>query len=129
VKIIQELSIYEDGSSDIEILGEEFFKIEKFHPRMGDKLYPGSEVILLNQDETHPVSENFMKELGRYLEKTHHELIPELLTTTLDAFTAARLIALNEVEKLNLVKSKFPADREVILMNKLKLLIKIQEQA
>lgn len=129
VKIIQELGVHADGSSDIEILGEEIFKIEKFHPRMGEKLYPGGDVIILNQEDIQPVSENFMKELGRYLEKTHHELIPELLTTNLNAFTAARLIALNEVEKLKLVKSKSAAAKELILMNKLKLLNKIQEQA
>lgn len=128
VKIIQELGIHADGSSDIEIQCEEIFKIDKFHERMGEKLYPGGDVSILSQDDKRPVSENFMNELGRYLENTHHELIPELLATNLDAFAAARIIELNELEKLKLVKSKSAASRELILLNKLKLLNRIQEQ-
>lgn len=128
VKIINELDVHADGSSDIEILCEEIFKIDKFHERMGEKLYPGGDVIILEQEETQPVSEHFMNELGKYLEHTRHELIPELLTTNLDAYAAARIIELNELEKLKLVKSKSAASRELILLNKLKLLNRIQEQ-
>lgn len=128
VKIIHEFNVHEDGSSDIEIVGESIFKIEKFHSRMGEKLYPGGDVIILKQEEIQPVSENFMRELGKYLQKSRHELIPELLSTNLDIYSAARLIALDEVGKLNLVKSKSAAAKELILMNKLRILSKLQDQ-
>lgn len=128
VKIINELNVHADGSSDIEILCEEVFKIDKFHQRMGEKLYPGGDVIILSRDKSRPVSEKFMNELGKYLESTKHEFIPELLSTQLDAFAAARIIELNELEKLKLVKSKSAEGRELVLLNKLKLLNRIQEQ-
>lgn len=128
VKIINELVVHDDGSSDIEIVCEELFKMETYHERLGEKLYPGGEVIILSRDENQPVTENLMVELGKHLKNLRKELIPELLSANLDVFAAAQIIELNVIEKLKLVKAKTADAREMVLINKLKLLNRIHEQ-
>jgi len=128
VKVVKEIGVHADGASDIEIICEELFKIEKFHERLGDKLYPGGDVHVIENADLPPMSEDFMNELGEYLQKTEHKLIPELLSTHLTAFHAGSLVGLSDDEKYNLVRSKNQASRERFLINKLRMLNKIQDQ-
>ncbi len=128
VRITNELKLHADGSSDIEIEGFEIFKIDKFSPILAEKLYPGGDVDILDTHYTQPVTESFMNQLGEYLKSTSSELIPELLSTKLDVYSAARIIDLTDLEKLKLVKASTSEAKELILLNKLKMFNKIQEQ-
>lgn len=128
VKVVKELGVHDDGSSDVEIICEEVFKLNTFHDQLGDKLYPGGDVLILDDDLLPPMSEKFMIELGGYLQNNDHRLIPELLSTNLTAYQAGTLVVLNDKEKLKLVKSVNQNARERMLSNKLKMLINIQEQ-
>lgn len=128
VKVIKEIGVHADGASDIEVICEELFKIEKYHERLGDKLYPGGDVRVIENSELPPMSETFMNELGDYLQKTEHQLIPELLSANLTAFQAGILVGLNDEEKNKLVRAKNQTSRERLLMNKLRMLNKIQDQ-
>ena len=128
VKVIDELATHADGSSDIEIQCTDIFKIKSYHPQMGEKLYPGGNVILINTDSSQPVSENLMSELGKYLQRSEKELTPDMLSIDLDAYGAGRIIPLNGLEKIKLVKAKNPQTRENILLNKLKMLYQLHKQ-
>lgn len=128
VKVIDELATHSDGSSDIEIQCIDIFKIKTYHQQMGEKLYPGGDVILLNTEYSQPVSENLMSELGKYLQKSEQELTPDMLSIDLDAYGAGRILPLNGLEKIRLVKAKNPESKENVLFNKLKILNQLQKQ-
>ena len=128
VKVTNELATHADGSSDIEILCTDIFKIKSYHPQMGEKLYPGGNVILLNTESSQPVSENLMSELGKYLQESDQALTSDMLSIELDAYGAGRIIPLNGLEKIQLVKAGNPRTKEKILLNKLKILSQLQKQ-
>src|SRR5690554_2864607 len=128
VKVIDELASHPDGSSDIEIQCTDIFKIKSYYQQMGEKLYPGGNVILLETESSQPVSENLMSELGKFLQKSNQELTPDMLSIDLDAYGAGRIIPLNGLEKIKLVKAKNPQTKEKILLNKLKILNQLQKQ-
>lgn len=128
VKVIDELAIHSDGSSDVEIQCTDIFKIKSFHHKMGEKLYPGGNVILIDTESSQPVSENLMNELGKFLQKSDMDLTPDMLSIDLDAYSAGRIIPLNGLEKIKLVKAKNPHTKEKILLNKLKILDQLHKQ-
>jgi len=127
VKIIDELATHADGSSDIEIQCTDIFKIQTYYTQLGEKLYPGGNVILLNSP-SQTVSENLMSEIGKYLEKSEKKLTPDMLSIHLNAYDAARIIPLNGLEKIRLVKADSSEKKEMILLNKLKILGQLQKQ-
>lgn len=128
VKIVDELATHADGSSDIEIQCTDIFKIKSYHQQMGEKLYPGGNVILLNTEASQPVSENLMSELGKYLQESDQELTPDMLSINLDVYGAGRIIPLNGLEKIKLIKAENSITKEKILLNKLKVLNQLQKQ-
>lgn len=128
VKVIDELATHSDGSSDVEIQCIDIFKIKSYHQQMGEKLYPGGNVILVNTKSSQPVSEKLMNELGKYLQESDQELTPDMLSIDLDAYGAGRIIPLNGLEKIKLVKAENPQTKEKILLNKLKILNQLQKQ-
>src|SRR5690554_3360884 len=129
VKVIDELALHADGSSDIEIQCTDIFKIKSYHQQMGEKLYPGGNVILLNTESSKPVSENLMSELGKYLQNSERKLTSDLLSIDLNAYGAGRIIPLNGLEKIKLVKAQNPETQEKILFDKLKILNQLQKQS
>lgn len=128
VKITDELAVHPDGSSDIEIECEEIFKIKTFHAQMGEKLYRGGEVVMIDTDISRTISKKLMDQLGKYLQKTTVELPLPLFSIHLDVYDVGRLLPLNGLEKIALIKAPTLEKKETILLNKLKVLDELSEQ-
>jgi hypothetical protein len=124
-KVIQE---HGNGASDIEIEAIQIFKITQYYNRLGEKLYPGGEVDILDNLELNPVSEELMQELGAYMKKAKMGISPALLSTHLNPFDIGSILSLSEIEKLKLIRGGSHENRERILMNHLKILDKMLEQ-
>lgn len=128
VKITDELTVHPDGSSDIEIQCEEVFKIKTFHTQMGEKLYPGGEVVMIDTEVSETISKDLMNEFGKFLQKTSIELPLPLFSVHLDVYDVGRLLPMTGLEKIALIKAPTSEKKESILMNKLKILDKLIEQ-
>lgn len=128
VKIIEEIALHADGSSDIEVECEEIFKIKSFQAQMGEKLYPGGEVVMIDTEISETISNKLLDELGSYLQRTTEELPLPLFSINLDVYDVGRILPLSGLEKMALVKANTIEKKEIILLNKLKILNKLQDQ-
>lgn len=127
VKISDGYEINPDGTTDIEIVGQQVFRLKKIQIQSTDKLYPLGDVVIIDL-EGKAVSERLMKQMGAYLKSTNKSIPPELMSTNLTAYDASRILALTPEDKIKLVKAKSDALRENIVLNRLKILARIQEQ-
>jgi Lon protease-like protein len=118
-----------NGSSDIEIEAVDVFKVDQFYMRMGEKLYPGGDVILLNYTDYPPVSENLMRALEIYVKHIDPTKFPELLLTDLNAFDVARILNIGEEEKIKLAKAGTQEKRERLLMENIRFLEAVGKQS
>ena len=127
VKVTKVLKQYPNGSSDIEIEATEVFKINQFYKQLSNKLYPGGDVTILEEEELEPISAELMSEVSNYLAQAQIDLEKEILPLDLSVFQIASLLELNQTEKIKLVKAN-PMRRERILLNHLALFSKLMEQ-
>lgn len=118
-----------NGASDIEIEALDIFKVDQFYMRMGEKLYPGGDVILMNYTDIPPVSEKLMKALEFYVKHIDPTKFPELLLTTLNVYDVARILHLGEEDKIKLVKASTQEKREKLLLENIKFLEAIGKQS
>lgn len=128
VRVNKVLAAHPNGSSDIEIEAIDLFKIEQFFLRMGEKLYPGGDVLLMETRDLPSVSEKLMKTLGKYIRNIDPAKFPELLSTNLTVFDVARIVNLGEDDKLKLVKASTQQLRENLLITNLKFLEVVEKQ-
>ncbi len=113
---------HQNGSADIEVTGIAIFELEHFYTRLGDKLYPGGDVSVLNDEHIPSLSKSVMHELDAYVRSAAPEKFEAILSPRLNAFDAARILELGEEEKLRLVKARNQEKKERILLNQLRIL-------
>ncbi len=129
VRLHRIIKRHSNGSFDIEIEATQLFKVEKFYPRLEDKLYPGGEVSLFDSRIFVPVSDEVMHALSRHLKFMDNIKFPELTSTDLTAYDVARIIRLGEKDKVKLVMAISDEERDKILLTNLKFLSLIKNQS
>ncbi len=128
VKLSQVIERHANGSADIEIQAVQLFRIDQFYMRMGDKLYPGGDVEVIDDKSMRSISDNLTKRLDAYFLKKQGKINIELFSAQAGIFDVARSLKLSEAEKLSLVKAETAEKREQLIVNVLKLKEKLLEQ-
>jgi hypothetical protein len=128
VKIKRIVKRYPNGTADIEVESTGIFKIEEYYNRLGEKMYPGGEVIMLDSTDFPKISKDLYKAIDDFILKTNTAVPEELFNTGLNCFDVGRLLNLTDPEKIALVNKKSHAAQEKMLMNKIKLLDKLLDQ-
>ena len=128
VKLSQVIERHANGSADIEIQAVQLFRIDQFYMRMGDKLYPGGDVEVVDDKSMRSISDNLTKRLDAYFLKKQGKINIELFSAQAGIFDVARSLKLSETEKLSLVKAETAEKREQLIVNVLKLKEKLLEQ-
>ncbi|HKL02327.1 MAG TPA: LON peptidase substrate-binding domain-containing protein [Cryomorphaceae bacterium] len=128
VKLSQVIERHANGSADIEIQAVQLFRIDQFYMRMGDKLYPGGDVEVIDDKSMGSISDNLTKRLDAYFLKKQGKINIELFSAQAGIFDVARSLKLSEAEKLSLVKAETAEKREQLIVNVLKLKEKLLEQ-
>lgn len=128
VKITKVIERHANGSADIEIEAVQLFKLDQFYMRLGDKLYPGGDVEIIDDKSMRSISDNLLKRLDAYFMKEQGKINTELLSPYTGFFEVAKSLKLSEAEKLSLVKASSPAKREQLIVNVLMLKEKLLEQ-
>ena len=127
VRVTKILRKYENGASDIEIEATELFKVDHYYKKLGNKLYPGGDVTLLEETEMDPISAKLMSAFDTYLAQSSLNLSEEILPVDLNVFQVASLLELPQNEKLRLVKSR-AEKRERILLDHIAIFSKLMDQ-
>jgi hypothetical protein len=122
VELSKVIKRHANGSSDIEVIAKDVFKVDQFFMRMGEKLYPGGDVVIIDSADLPNVSDHLLKTLETYVK--HHQPLKfaSLLDATLNAYDVARILELPEAEKIKLVKSKSEPVRERVLLQNIRFL-------
>ncbi len=129
VSIAEILDRHENGTTDIEVEAQGLFRLDRFDMRMGEKLYPGGIVMILDSIDQSKISKSLFAEVQEYLKKWDPTLLPELFRTDLNRYDVGRLLNISEPEKLKLIQSKSIKNQETILKNYVRLLDKAHQQA
>ena len=114
VRLAQIVREYENGSSDIEVECTALFRINEFYTKMENKLYPGGEVSIIDEDDLEPISPELMRAFDEYTSNAKIELIPDMLPIDLSLFQIAALVGLNEKDKL---KALIPSELDKLEIN------------
>jgi Lon protease-like protein len=128
VSVTEVIKRYPNGSADIAIACTDLFKVDQFFMRMGEKLYPGGDVIIMHASDADPVSQELMEKLDAYIKQSDPSKFESLLSPVLTVFDIALILKLDEESKLKLVKAKTQAKREAILAGQIMFLEAIQKQ-
>lgn len=128
VSVSQVIKRYPNGSADIEIACSDLFKIDQFYMRLGEKLYPGGDVVIMHTNELEPVSDDLMKKLDTYIKNSDPSKFEDLLSPVLTVFDIALILNLDEENKLKLVKAGTGARRERILTDQIMFLEAVRKQ-
>jgi hypothetical protein len=100
VKLKRILNKYQNGTADIEIESVGIFKVEKFFIRMGEKLYPGGDVALLDQSNFALVSNSLFSLFNAYMAETNTVISPETFSADFNLMDMAKLMGLDDAKKL-----------------------------
>jgi len=128
VKLNRVLKKYENGSSDIEVEATEVFKIDHYYARFGEKLYPGGDVSVLEQDELEPISVKLLSALDTYLTKAKINFRSEISPVDMNAFQVATILNLPQKDKIRIAKSDAKDKQEQIILNHIAIYSKLLEQ-
>lgn len=127
VKILDVHDTDANDAVDIEICGTAIFDLAKVFLSPSGKKYPTGHVRWITPSPN-PVTESLMHALSAYLKQTQKVVLPEMLATDLTPFDVARLIQLNNTDKVKLAKAGSDPQKEVLLRNRVKLFAKLQDQ-
>jgi len=128
VKLIRVLKKYDNGSSDIEVEATEVFKIDQFYMRFGEKLYPGGDVSVVEQEKLEPISIELLSALDSYLTKANINFRSEISPVDMNAFQVATLLDLPQKDKIRIAKRTTKARQEQIILNHIAIYSKLLEQ-
>lgn len=125
VRLLEVYKEYDDGRMDIKTKGIRPFRIVRFENPIGDRLYAGGEVELLENDEI--VSNVQYKEFIFYLKEMLRLLHAEvdLDTRLIDSFTFAHQLGLKIEEEYQLLLMEKEADRIEFLTGHLKKMLPV----
>ncbi len=124
-KVIRE---YPNGSADIEVRCTDLFKIEQFFIRMGEKLYPGGDVVIMESDAFPPISDSLFKALDSFIKEHRPEQFKEILSPHLNVIGVARILQLDEGQKMKLVRSTRHENMEKLLLNQINVMNALYKQ-
>lgn len=128
VSVTQVIKRYPNGSADIEISCNDLFKVDQFYTRMGEKPYPGGDVVVMQAGDLGPASRDLVDKLDAYVKNSDPSKFESLLSPVLNLFDIALILELDEENKLKLVKAKTAARRERILADQIVFLEAVQKQ-
>jgi len=121
VNLKRVISRHANGSADIEIEAVGIFKVENFFLRLGEKLYPGGDVVIMKFAEIPQVSNELFSIFNAYMAESDRILAPDSFSADLNLVDLARILALEDSKKINFLKSKSPADMEKFLFDEIKM--------
>lgn len=127
VNLKKVVSRHKNGSADIEVEAIGNFKVERFFLRMGEKLYPGGDVIIIDQ-EAPIVSNSLFSAFNAYMAESNKAIAPEYFSADLDIFDLARMLHLEDPKKIDLLKLKAPAYMEKFLLDEIKMRLLMLKQ-
>lgn len=128
VKLNRILKKYENGSSDIEVEATEIFRIDQFYMRFGEKLYPGGDVSVLEQDELEPISIKLLSALDSYLTRAKINFRSEISPVDMNVFQVATLLELSQQDKIKIAKARSLEKQEKIILNNIAINSRLLEQ-
>ncbi len=129
VELKEVIARHPNGSADIEIEAIGAFKVDRFFMRMGEKLYPGGDVILIDLEEASKASDELYAAFDDYLAASGEKANAELFSPNLTVFDMARLIGLEDTTKIKLLKQSSYERQEKVLIDELRMRILLTKQA
>ena len=119
VNLKKVISRHNNGSTDIEIQAIGIFKVERFFLRMGEKMYPGGDVVILDYEGIPPVSNELFSTFNAYMSESDRVVAPEYFSADLNLIDLARLLNLEDPKKISFLKLKSPIDMERFLLDEI----------
>ena len=121
VELKNVLKRYGNGSADIEVEAIGIFKVDRFFLRMGEKLYPGGDVILMDLNDVPPAGDKVFAAFDSYLSESGHPVRSELFSPELTLIDMARILELEDEKKLKLLKLNKEESRERFILEELQI--------
>ena len=112
VQLKKVLARHQNGSADIEIESTGVFKVDRFFLRLGEKLYPGGDVTILDDLESSIVSNELFSKFNAYMLDSNKVLAPETFSADLNLVDLARLLNLEDGRKIEFFKIPSPKQKE-----------------
>jgi Lon protease-like protein len=128
VKLNRILKKYENGSSDIEVEATEVFRIDQFYTRFGEKLYPGGDVSVLEQNELEPISVKLLGALDSYLTKANINFRSDISPVDMNVYQVATILDMPQKDKIKIAKARSLKNQEKVILNHIAINIKLLEQ-
>jgi hypothetical protein len=128
VSLKKVISRHNNGSADIEIQAIGIFKVERFFLRMGEKMYPGGDVLIMDHEDTPPVSNTLFSTFNAYMSESDKILAPEYFSANLNLIDLARLLKLEDPKKISFLKLKSSIDMERFLLNEIRMRMLLLKQ-
>jgi hypothetical protein len=128
VNLKKVVSRHNNGSTDIEIEAIGIFKVERFFVRMGEKLYPGGDVLIITHDEIPPVSNALFSAFNVYMSESEKILAPDSFSADLSLIDLARMLNLEDKKKIDFLKLKSPVDMERFLLDEIRMRLLMLKQ-
>jgi hypothetical protein len=128
VKLNRILKKYENGSSDIEVEATEIFRIDQFYMRFGEKLYPGGDVSVMEQNELEPISVKLLGALDSYLTKANINFRSDISPVDMNVYQVATILDLPQKDKIKIAKARDLEAQEKVVLNHIAINNKLLEQ-
>ncbi|MCH2214442.1 MAG: LON peptidase substrate-binding domain-containing protein [Flavobacteriales bacterium] len=119
VQLKQVLIRHKNGSADIEIESIGVFEVNRFFLRMGEKLYPGGDVTILDHIESSLVSKELFSKFKAYMLDSNRSLGPESFSANLNLIDLARLLNLDDDRKIEFLKIATTKQKERFLADEI----------
>lgn len=121
VNLKKVISRNNNGSADIEIEAVGIFKVERFFLRMGEKMYPGGDVIIIDYEDAPPVSNTLFSNFNAYMSESDKILAPEYFSADLNLIDLARLLKLEDPKKISFLKLESTTHMERFLLDEIRM--------
>lgn len=129
VQLVEVVNTYEGGEMDVVCVARQVFRVVTFEPQMGDKLYPGGQVELMEYDYICPSS--YKSEVVKKIRELYD--IMELPSVPIDlakynSFVLGHKIGLSYEQEYELLKIAKEKDRLDFIYNHLVTTINVLSQ-
>lgn len=128
VNLKKVVSRHTNGSADIEVEAIGTFKVERFFLRMGEKLYPGGDVIIIDQNDTPTASSLLITTYSTYISELGKTPSPESFSTDLNLLDLARMLELSASRKIDFLKLSTPTGMEKFLLDEIRMRLLMLKQ-
>lgn len=128
VEVSKVLRSHPNGSADIEVRCVDLFQLEHFVLKMQDKLYPGGEVTMMDAHTKNTVSDALLHRLDEYVQAVEPNKFEEVLSAQLTVYDVARILNLEEDDKIKIFASPSAEKQERILHTRIDMLYALHAQ-